>query len=556
MRLWDLVTGQPAAPPDTGHACPFGACARCPAASPTMLPLLPPPDTTGRCGYGTWSPASPPPRPSPATSAPLRRCVVPGRQPGQPPALATTGYDGTGGCGIQSTGQPAAPPLTGHVGPVFGVCVVPGHAPGQPSALASAAADGTVRLWDPVTGQPAAPPLTGHTGAIWGVCVVHGRHPGQPPALASAGTDGTVRLWDPATGRAIGEPLARSPETVSGLAPGTAPAGCVTAHGDGAVRTWTAASATLRAVTSPPDVSAIATLISADYLSLLTGDIYGRVHLTDLRTGRQSGPPLRVDDRAVLALCPLPGADPAPRVAAARGSGTITIIAVTPGGRLEPGPVLQGCSGPIRALCLTTTHDGRPLLAAAGNDAAIWAWDLAAIEATAPGTDPPAPVTGPLTGHDGWIWSLATIPARPGVPPRLASVGADHTVRLWDLASGRAALGLPLTGHSDQVRAVTTAARDDGRLLLVSGGHDGTIRLWDPATGTPRRRGPARYPGPRPARPPARPRLPPAHQRRRHHHRRAAHRNPHSRPALRPIPARTGHPGTHTRPIRLARFVF
>lgn len=82
------------------------------------------------------------------------------------------------------------------------------------------------------------------------------------------------------------------------------------------------------------------------------------------------------------------------------------------------------------------------------------------------------------------IWSLTAIPARPGTPPRLASAGADRTIRLWDPVSAQA-ISDPLTGHADQVRAITTATSDDGRLILISGSHDGTIRLWDPATGAP-----------------------------------------------------------------------
>jgi WD40 repeat protein len=310
--------------------------------------------------------------------------------------------------------------------------------------------------------------------------------PGQPAVLASAGQDGTVRLWDAATGRPVGEPLARSPEVVHVLARCVAAiADCVTVHGDGTVRTWTAATATLHALASPPDVSALIALTSANHASLLTGDSYGQLHLTDLSSGRQPGPPLRVDNRAVLALCPLPGQPPIARAAAAGGSGTITIVAITPGGHLEPGPSLHGHSGPVRALCLITQPSGRTLLAAAGNDATISIWDLITTGSGAPGISPSATrVPRRLAGHTGWIWSLAVIPAKPGSPPRLASASADHTVRLWDPVSGHA-FGQPLTGHTDQVRAVITASSDDGRNVVVSGGHDGTIRLWDPLTGTP-----------------------------------------------------------------------
>jgi hypothetical protein len=54
----------------------------------------------------------------------------------------------------------------------------------------------------------------------------------------------------------------------------------------------------------------------------------------------------------------------------------------------------------------------------------------------------------------------------------------DHTVQLWDLASGRRLLNI--TGHTDNVRSV--AYFPDG-LYFLSGGEDKTIRLWEVATG-------------------------------------------------------------------------
>lgn len=62
----------------------------------------------------------------------------------------------------------------------------------------------------------------------------------------------------------------------------------------------------------------------------------------------------------------------------------------------------------------------------------------------------------------------------------LASASKDHTVKLWDSATGKALR--TLTGHTAEVHAV--AYSPDGR-LIASGGGDSAVRLWDAASGEP-----------------------------------------------------------------------
>ncbi|WP_133150778.1 WD40 repeat domain-containing protein [Frankia canadensis] len=123
----------------------------------------------------------------------------------------------------------------------------------------------------------------------------------------------------------------------------------------------------------------------------------------------------------------------------------------------------------VLALAVLSLPDGRTLLASAGNDHTVQLWD--------PATGQPVPC---LTGHTGTVTALAVL-SLPDGPTLLASAGNDHTVRLWNPATGQP--GPTLTGHTAPVNALAVLPLPDGPTLLASASDDHTVRLWDPATG-------------------------------------------------------------------------
>ena len=110
--------------------------------------------------------------------------------------------------------------------------------------------------------------------------------------------------------------------------------------------------------------------------------------------------------------------------------------------------------------------DGR-LLATASSDHTIRLWDMATGQPHGP----------PLTGHTNTVNGVAFSPNG----RLLATTSEDRTVRLWDVATGQPH-GPPLTGHTDTVLGV--AFSPNGRLLATTSWDD-TVRLWDVATGRP-----------------------------------------------------------------------
>ncbi|HEY9602254.1 MAG TPA: TIR domain-containing protein, partial [Allocoleopsis sp.] len=80
----------------------------------------------------------------------------------------------------------------------------------------------------------------------------------------------------------------------------------------------------------------------------------------------------------------------------------------------------------------------------------------------------------PLQGHNSAVNSVSFSPDG----KTIASASDDNTIKLWDVATGKAIT--TLKGHSDRVNSVSFSP--DGK-RIASASADNTIKLWDVATG-------------------------------------------------------------------------
>ena len=116
--------------------------------------------------------------------------------------------------------------------------------------------------------------------------------------------------------------------------------------------------------------------------------------------------------------------------------------------------------------------DGKSL-ASASNDATIRIWEISEVDGKVQLSEKPRYT---LQEHTG---SVHAVDFHPSNSQRLVSAGADRTVRLWNVDTGKQTVP-PISAHYSSVRDV--AFSPDGN-VIVSGSGDKMVRVWDANTG-------------------------------------------------------------------------
>jgi WD40 repeat protein/serine/threonine protein kinase len=343
--------------------------------------------------------------------------------------------------------------IRGHGAEVFGLAFSPD---GQ--RLATSSQDRTVKFWE-VMVDPTARVLRGHVGTVNGIAV----HPGGR-LVASAGADKTIRIWDVASGRAT--VLQGHGEPVLGVA--FSPGGALLASADrgGIVRLWDVAGG---APASPPlvhpggEVPALA--FHPDGAHLATAGTDSLVRVWDVRSGREVSSHTG-HSHSIRSVAYSPDG----LYLATGGEDRTVRVGPAQDDRINYSARGHSCW----VHCVAFSPDGKHLssagsldpessatmrLASVGGDGNLKVWDAASGR-----------LIHAIRGHGNYIRSVAFSPDG----TRLASASTDQTIKLWDVTSGQEVL--TLRGHTGGVFGV--AFSTDGTFLASAGG-DGTVRIWD-----------------------------------------------------------------------------
>ncbi len=269
--------------------------------------------------------------------------------------------------------------------------------------------------------------------------------------LASSSFDGTAKLWDPMTGQEQ-RTLEGHAGPVLGVAFHPDNGRLATAARDGTVRVWGVDGKPLLTLVGGEPVHSVA--YSPDGKLLAAGLDNGTVVLWDA-AGKEAFTIRGRTEKRPAAVTGLSFSPDGKRLASAGSDERASVWDATTPQEVRTFPLpLDGAS------TVTLSDAGR--LAECRSNGDVLVWEVG---------EQPRSVT--LRGHNGVVHAAAFSPDE----SRLATVGEDLTVRLWDTRTG-ASLG---GWKAHEVKALAVAFSADGRLVATGGRsrEGGEVKVWD-----------------------------------------------------------------------------
>ncbi|KAF8505078.1 hypothetical protein BU17DRAFT_58057 [Hysterangium stoloniferum] len=317
--------------------------------------------------------------------------------------------------------------LVGHTSKIW--CLALSH---DGRFIVSGCGDGTLTLWDTATGSSVHGLLKGHRAVVNSVAI-------SPDGkfIVSGSADCTIRLWDPATGCSVHSPLEGHTNRVDCVAISPDGKFIVSGSGDHTLRLWDPATGcSIRGPVKGHTERVSCVAISPDGKFIVSGSGDHTLRLWDSATGCSIHGPLEGHTQRVSCVAISPDGK---FIVSGSYDHTLRLWDSATGSSIND--PLEGHTK--RVNCVAISPDGN--------------------------------IHSPLEGHTKRVSCVAISPDGKFI----VSGSGDHTLRLWDSATGCSIHG-PLEGHTQRVSCV--AISPDGK-FIVSGSYDNTLRLWDSATG-------------------------------------------------------------------------